>query len=553
MAAETLFDRLERLGLAPKDDWSVAINAIGGSETSPDMNVGATPFAGPPLRSPEDIRVIVVGSSSGPPPRMSFTVTTLNDPIHYYALSYAWGPIHADGSHLTATLDLDGHQVRVTSHLKQAFLRISQHHGGTGYAIWCDAICIDQANVAERNCQVAMMGRIYARANAALIWFGEEAGYRWDQESYPWHGGVPFLVNEQRPKGDEDPMWRWYDKTPSTSEARQMLQSPYFTRRWTIQEVVMQPKRYMLAGGRCLHFEALYWAVLASRTASKFKSSLPIPLCSINRGPGQRSLLDNLMFYSDLDCSDPRDRIYALLAISEDTYGLAPEYSQDYTSICTTVAAACIRRGRLLDILICACETRQGSPQSSQWPSWVPDWRGRIASAVISPLVARTQGIQPFPNQIYIDSGQLHLEARLQWLCDATNTTRTNPICCRYREAATRINGWRNGSNLSGNRAFSHHECLEGEYAAVCYPVDDSWGLLLASAPPEANDTAITPRRFIVKSWFSRLAEQPDAAGRQPGEESSVWYTRWLMGIGLLSHWEMLFGPSSEPTHIILV
>ncbi|KAK4945916.1 hypothetical protein LTR10_015009 [Elasticomyces elasticus] len=525
MADKTPSHTPEFLDSAPKDGWSEATNTTG------IISHSCSHFAGPPLRDSEDIRIIVVEPGSGPP-RMSFTVTNLRAPVSYYALSYAWGPILDDGSHLTATLDLDGHQVRVTSHLRQAFSRISQHYGGTGYAIWCDAICIDQANVAERNCQVAMMGRIYARANAVLIWLGEEASETWLPA-----GEDSLLASEQRSKPDENPMRRYFENV-SSIEARLMIQSPYFTRRW---EVVMQPRRHLLAGGRCLHFEALYQAVLAS--------ALPIPLCFIYRGPGQRTLLDNLIFYSDMD---PRDRIYALLAISGDIC-LAPEYSVDYRTICTDVAAACIGRGWLLDIIIWACETRQGSPPSSQWPTWVPDWRGRIASAVISPLVARTQATKPFPNQIYIESGQLHLEARLQWLCDATNTTLTNPIRCRYREAATRISSWRNSSNISGNRALSRHGCLEGEYAAVCYPVDDSWGLLLASAPPEANDTAMTPRRFIVKSWFSRLAEQPNAADRKAGEEGSIWYTRWLMGISLLSHWEMLFGPSSEPTHIILV
>ena len=36
-------------------------------------------------------------------------------------------------------------------------------------ALWVDAMCIDQANVAERNMQVALMGQIYAKADAVLM------------------------------------------------------------------------------------------------------------------------------------------------------------------------------------------------------------------------------------------------------------------------------------------------------------------------------------------------------------------------------------------------
>ena len=38
--------------------------------------------------------------------------------------------------------------------------------------IWADAICINQGNVAERNQQVAIMGKIYANAAVVSVWLG---------------------------------------------------------------------------------------------------------------------------------------------------------------------------------------------------------------------------------------------------------------------------------------------------------------------------------------------------------------------------------------------
>ncbi len=39
---------------------------------------------------------------------------------------------------------------------------------------WIDAICINQADVLEGNQQVALMRRIYKKAWAVHVWFGEE-------------------------------------------------------------------------------------------------------------------------------------------------------------------------------------------------------------------------------------------------------------------------------------------------------------------------------------------------------------------------------------------
>lgn len=40
--------------------------------------------------------------------------------------------------------------------------------------IWIDAICIDQANLAECSAQVCIMGKIYRHALIVFVWLGEE-------------------------------------------------------------------------------------------------------------------------------------------------------------------------------------------------------------------------------------------------------------------------------------------------------------------------------------------------------------------------------------------
>lgn len=39
--------------------------------------------------------------------------------------------------------------------------------------LWADAVCINQADDAERGSQVGMMGRIYGQAARTLVWLGD--------------------------------------------------------------------------------------------------------------------------------------------------------------------------------------------------------------------------------------------------------------------------------------------------------------------------------------------------------------------------------------------
>ena len=47
-----------------------------------------------------------------------------------------------------------------------------RHEDNHGKAIFIDAICIDQENLAERNAQVKLMGKIYSEAACVYVWLG---------------------------------------------------------------------------------------------------------------------------------------------------------------------------------------------------------------------------------------------------------------------------------------------------------------------------------------------------------------------------------------------
>ena len=101
--------------------------------------------------------------------------------FEFSALSYTWGVPKFDES-----IQVDGHKFPVTKNLKEALVRLRASPGPdinrpynpdappVSYW-WIDAVCINQADILERNAQVAVMRRIYHSAARVQVWLGEEA------------------------------------------------------------------------------------------------------------------------------------------------------------------------------------------------------------------------------------------------------------------------------------------------------------------------------------------------------------------------------------------
>jgi hypothetical protein len=90
--------------------------------------------------------------------------------LQFEALSYVWG--HEVSPH---TIQVDGKSTPIGLNLDHALRRL--RYQDKERILWVDALCINQANVSERNHQVHLMGRIYSSATTVVIWLasGDEA------------------------------------------------------------------------------------------------------------------------------------------------------------------------------------------------------------------------------------------------------------------------------------------------------------------------------------------------------------------------------------------
>ncbi|KIV76967.1 hypothetical protein PV11_08811 [Exophiala sideris] len=116
----------------------------------------------------------------------------------YRALSYYWG-----SSSLTRAICIGGRVRPLHDNLWQ-FLDQMVTDGHLGY-YWTDALCIDQANVHERNHQIGYMGDIYSLASEVIIWLGRAESttsgmwlladsYRYGKDKMK----VPYGFNKQK-------------------------------------------------------------------------------------------------------------------------------------------------------------------------------------------------------------------------------------------------------------------------------------------------------------------------------------------------------------------
>ncbi|KAF2451893.1 hypothetical protein P171DRAFT_347652 [Karstenula rhodostoma CBS 690.94] len=123
-----------------------------------------------------NIRVVAIleNGESDPDSLVScrFHTIALDDAPVFSALSFTWGDTRDEKEIL-----LDGRSFTVRRNhwnfLRQARKRLTR----PPTLLWIDAICINQAEVGERNHQVGLMGEIYSRAAKVLVWLasGTEA------------------------------------------------------------------------------------------------------------------------------------------------------------------------------------------------------------------------------------------------------------------------------------------------------------------------------------------------------------------------------------------
>jgi len=146
--------------------------------------------------------------------------------------------------------------------------------------LWIDAICIDQSNKLEKAAQIPMMGQIYSMATRVVICFpglcphhvvnARIAVDKLRSWRHKIHETRELLVREEGTEGvasldggmvglrpderhPEDELFICCCRMDSLKE---LLHQPWFSRVWTVQEVVLAREAVIRAGGEELDWRA---------------------------------------------------------------------------------------------------------------------------------------------------------------------------------------------------------------------------------------------------------------------------------------------------------
>jgi hypothetical protein len=343
--------------------------------------------------------------------------------------------------------------------LYDALKRHRQHQHSEPRLLWTDAICINQADMAELNSQIHFMNFIYMFASVVYIDFGNAEP--------SWFSGLDVLT-KLKTLAEVD----WQDcnledlpkhgMPPQGHEAWTNYLSiwtlPWFRRTWIVQE-------FVLASAKVCRFGrfAFEWDDLATsfRSLNRLKPIQSLLAAAAFDGPTARNWSIGVLNYQRLhdlrnrfsrctpqspdriepigllwtmrefDVSNPKDRVSATMGMlpppSEASFHF--DYAWSFDKLYHRFAVWLVlgarplwgsyERNRMLSHA--GLERRvAGSPESACLPTWVPDWRAQSIEQYAKPLytirkvpfraISRSRGSVMFP--ISADGGTDVHEAR---------------------------------------------------------------------------------------------------------------------------------------------
>jgi hypothetical protein len=312
----------------------------------------------------------------------------------YDALSYCWGDLSNPELVDMTTPSCNGASttVKVSSNLAMALRHLRKRD--TQRTFWIDFICINQSDDIERSHQVALMGEIFDCADNVYVWLGQE-----DQSINDSMGSLrelgqfhatspkPFGILGDRSKEittteDEKPREivmqseaLWLNVRPSL---KNFFLRPWFKRVWVLQEVwshiSRKPKNVVVL---CGTVEAPWEAILHANYSICVNQPFPdtgiMPAVWSQLFQMQRRIdhpaaaeisterMDILTIFIsslDMEASDPRDKLFALLVFGEETYRVSelpnlirPDYTKTELQVFSDFTRWWIENNRSLRIL----------------------------------------------------------------------------------------------------------------------------------------------------------------------------------------------------------
>jgi len=309
----------------------------------------------------------------------------------YAAISYTCGPEFP-----IVPIYVNGTETFVRHNCRYALWQSYFHNSQLW--IWIDSVCINQHDLVEKNNQVGMMGEIYRSAQFVFASIGAQehdsayscaaianfelnsAGPHWDVveagKPRPWQ--LMRLPRYWMPAGAVLPFqWSTYlrrkwNLARLRASAEHLIQRPYWTRLWILQELSVAQLVFVLCGPDIILYDSIvaffetlnysptdnysldhdfFYTVLTFGYKPQSSLDFERQLLQSIYPTGKRKITDLQLFnrLSKLQCEDVRDRIFGTLSLVEWDDGegaVLPNYSLESKTIAQEILSLFCRQAR---------------------------------------------------------------------------------------------------------------------------------------------------------------------------------------------------------------
>ncbi|KAL7941125.1 heterokaryon incompatibility domain-containing protein [Trichoderma barbatum] len=367
-----------------------------------------------PLVQPLEIRVLILHpGDKGSPVECTLQHTHIRSKLRFDALSYVWG-----GPAVTNEIACNNRRRKVGRNLYDALERLRLPDQDR--VLWIDALCINQSDNKEKTQQVRLMGEIYSKARRVLIWLGNHesveegisklASRPSDEKHVDWTPLKPLFTSPLFIQAQAFLIWLGFESAVNLGVAKlgqpqsskqfdwaslvPAVQSPWFTRVWCIQELILASNPLIVTRDSMIPWDKFAKAVLelraqfdAYRMEAQHQNNQSIENFYFlhdmrqrhkNRRRQKHSLLELLVLTRGFQATDPRDKLFALVGLAGDVlsshWEVTPNYDLSVAEVYHRFALWHLTRKRQFAIFSFGRNHHlPPSPELESLPSWVPD------------------------------------------------------------------------------------------------------------------------------------------------------------------------------------
>lgn len=286
----------------------------------------------------------------------------------YEALSYVWGD-----PTLQRFITLNGTRYSVGKNVYECLAHLRR--ATTERKLWVDTLCINQADPRERSDQVLLMGDLYKKAEQVVVWLGLEVK------------GVQELFYQASDHHEADPNEAERSSHSRNLDAAQhLLGSPWWSRVWTVQELILGSSTIVQCGKHSLPWESfcqvIDWGASHMDRADREKTSYSQYLALkherelYRQHVGRRfPLLERMYKFRGKQASVPVDKIFGFYGLLDEPWAeIIPQYNLHPSLVEQSFAIDFINRFKSLAVIAVAELLTPKNAFPARW-QWYPRWK----------------------------------------------------------------------------------------------------------------------------------------------------------------------------------